>query len=33
VPEFRSYRYFVCEDEVVFVEPETRRVIEDEAAI
>ena len=28
VPELRSYRYFIYEDQVVFVEPETRRVIE-----
>jgi hypothetical protein len=28
LPELRSYRYFVVEDQVVIVEPETRRVIE-----
>jgi hypothetical protein len=28
VPELRSYGYFVDEDQIVFVEPETRRVIE-----
>jgi hypothetical protein len=28
IPELRSYRYFVLEDQVVIVEPETRRVVE-----
>jgi hypothetical protein len=28
LPELRSYRHFVVEDQVVIVEPETRRVIE-----